>query len=183
MQNDESGQAGNARSADLAEIRQKLTESVARVCPRWSADQREEIVQAALVRLAERLARDPGEENPGFGASYLWRVAFTSTIDEVRRRQRRQEVPLDQTSAAAIADATTVSPEQQALGRQLGAGILACLSGLARSRRLALALHLQGHSVPEAARLLGWPVKKTENLVYRGLSDLRSCLEGKGLKP
>ena len=183
MPNDEPGQAGNARSVDLAEIRRKLTESVARVCPRWSSDQREEIVQTALVRLAERIARNPDEDNPGFGASYIWRVAFTATVDEVRRRQRRHEVPLDQTGATAIADATAVDPEQQAVGRQLGEGILACLSGLIRSRRLALTLHLQGHTVPDAARLLGWPVKKTENLVYRGLSDLRSCLEGKGLKP
>jgi RNA polymerase sigma-70 factor (ECF subfamily) len=182
MHNDESAPAAKApRATDLAEIRQKLTASVARVCPRWSADQREEILQGALVRLAERLEQD--EEIEGFGASYLWRVAFTATVDEVRRRQRRREVPLDETSVTTLADGTAVDPEQRMAGRQLGAGILACLSGLIRSRRLALALHLQGHSVLEAARLLGWPAKKTENLVYRGLSDLRSCLEGKGLKP
>ena len=44
-------------------------------------------------------------------------------------------------------------------------------------------LHLQGHSVPDAARLLGWPAKRTENLVYRGLADLRRCLIAKGHTP
>ena len=50
-----------------------------------------------------------------------------------------------------------------------------------RERRLAVTLHLQGHSVPEAARLLDWAVKRTENLVYRGLADLRECLTAKGI--
>jgi RNA polymerase sigma-70 factor (ECF subfamily) len=44
-------------------------------------------------------------------------------------------------------------------------------------------LYLQGHSVPDAARILDWPAKRTENLVYRGLADLRACLSNKGLRP
>ena len=43
--------------------------------------------------------------------------------------------------------------------------------------------HLQGHTGPQAAALLGWDAKRTENLVYRGLADLRQCLEAKGVKP
>ena len=30
---------------------------------------------------------------------------------------------------------------------------------------------------------LAWTLKKTENLTYRGLGDLRKCLSGKGLEP
>jgi RNA polymerase sigma-70 factor (ECF subfamily) len=52
-----------------------------------------------------------------------------------------------------------------------------------RERRLAVILHLQGHSVREAARLLDWAFKRTENLVYRGLADLRACLQSKGMTP
>ena len=52
-----------------------------------------------------------------------------------------------------------------------------------RERRLAVMLHLQGHPVAEAARILGWTVKRTENLVYRGLADLRHCLICKGHRP
>jgi RNA polymerase sigma-70 factor (ECF subfamily) len=35
--------------------------------------------------------------------------------------------------------------------------------------------------VPELGRLLGWNAKKAENLVYRGLADLRGCLTEKGV--
>jgi RNA polymerase sigma-70 factor (ECF subfamily) len=50
-------------------------------------------------------------------------------------------------------------------------------------RRLAVTLYLHGHSVPDAARILDWSAKRTENLVYRGLADLRECLLSKGLRP
>jgi RNA polymerase sigma-70 factor (ECF subfamily) len=37
--------------------------------------------------------------------------------------------------------------------------------------------------VPEASRILDWSAKRTENLVYRGLADLRECLTLKGMRP
>jgi RNA polymerase sigma-70 factor, ECF subfamily len=49
-------------------------------------------------------------------------------------------------------------------------------------RRHAVTLNLQGHSVPDIGRLLGWTAKKAENLVYRGMADLRSCLSSKGIQ-
>jgi RNA polymerase sigma-70 factor (ECF subfamily) len=48
---------------------------------------------------------------------------------------------------------------------------------------LAVALHLQGHSVPDIGKLMSWAPKKADNLVYRGLADLRECLVSKGVKP
>ena len=65
----------------------------------------------------------------------------------------------------------------------MGRAIEGCLAGRAEPRRLAVTLHLQAHSVPEAAALLGWEEKRTENLVYRGMAELRRCLEGRGVTP
>ena len=44
-------------------------------------------------------------------------------------------------------------------------------------------LHLMGHSVDEISALLECRYKQAENLVYRGLSDLRACLKTRGVKP
>jgi RNA polymerase sigma-70 factor (ECF subfamily) len=44
-------------------------------------------------------------------------------------------------------------------------------------------LHLQGHSLKEVGSLLGWTEKKAENLVYRALAGLRTCLVTKGIRP
>ena len=57
------------------------------------------------------------------------------------------------------------------------------MSRLQDNRRRALTLYLVGHKVPEAAQMLGWTSKKTENNVYRGLANLRDCLAKKGIKP
>jgi len=65
----------------------------------------------------------------------------------------------------------------------VGRAIRDCLLGLVTPRRLAVTLHLQGHTVPQAAEVLGWDAKRTENLVYRGLADLRVCLARKGVTP
>ena len=66
---------------------------------------------------------------------------------------------------------------------ELGVGIRDCLGGLAEPRRLAVLLHLEGFRAEEASRVLHWDVKRVQNLIYRGLADLRRCLEGKGLVP
>ena len=60
--------------------------------------------------------------------------------------------------------------------REIDRGITDCLGRLPQPRRLAVTLFLQGYTVPEAGRLLGWTTKKTEHLVSRGLEGLRGCL-------
>jgi RNA polymerase sigma-70 factor (ECF subfamily) len=75
------------------------------------------------------------------------------------------------------------NPERSAAAEEIGRGIRDCLAAMKRERRLAVALHLQGHRIAEAARLLDCDEKRAENLVYRGLDDLRRCLAAKGFEP
>lgn len=81
------------------------------------------------------------------------------------------------------APAPAVDPEQDAAAREIAHGIQDCLMHLLVPRRWAVALYLYGCTVPEVARRLGWTPKKAENLVFRGMNDLRACLTAKGLKP
>jgi RNA polymerase sigma-70 factor (ECF subfamily) len=74
-------------------------------------------------------------------------------------------------------------PEERTAGRETGRAIRDCLGRLVSPRRTAVTLHLQGHSIPEIGRLMGWDGKKADNLVYRGMADLRECLESKGVRP
>ena len=168
-----------------AELRSVLLRAVRRACPRWLADRSEDLAQAAVIRVLEvQRVREGTEPVP---ASYLYKVAYTTLIDEIRRLRRRPEVPLDEgegdAGLAEPAGARASDPEASLAGAEVGRAIEGCLAGLAEPRRLAVTLHLQGHSVPEAAALLGWDDKRTENLVYRGMAELRRCLEGKGVTP
>ena len=170
-----------ASSVDYEEIRSRLTRAVLRVCPKWLADRREDIVQMAVMRVME--IRRKSEGNVSFPASYLWRVAYSATVDEIRRRQSRRETPLEDLQAERLEENPGSDPERQHHAREIGQGIQGCLARMIRPRRLAVMLHLQGHSVEEAARLLGWGGKRVENLVTRGMGDLRRCLAAKGIKP
>lgn len=168
-----------APEQEIARVRRELSRAVVRICPRWLADRADDLVQVALMRVLD--AQPQGEGNAPVAASYLRRAAYSALVDEIRRLRRRQEVPLDADSPADETPVEAPSPEARAAGRELGRAIRECLKRLVAPRRYAVALHLQGHSVPESARILGWAAKRTENLVYRGLADLRSCLVTKGV--
>jgi RNA polymerase sigma-70 factor (ECF subfamily) len=160
-------------------VREVLVRAVAKVCPSWLADHADDLVQAALIRVAEIKRRSEGKVE--LSAFYLRKAAYSAVVDEIRRRRRRQEVPLEDERPETHPATTAPDPERSCAGREIGRAIRECLGRFVRPRRLAVTLHLQGHTVAESARLLGWSPKRAENLVYRGLADLRSCLEAKGM--
>ena len=166
-------------------LRDMLARAVRRQCPRWLSDDVDDLVQAALVKVMA--IPGTGEGTRPLSSFYLHRVAHSALVDEIRRRQRRRETALEGDEAeerGGIAQPQAAGdPEQDAALHELGGAVRACLLSMIRDRRLAVMLYLQGHSVPEAARILGWPAKRTENLVYRGLADLRQCLLAKGHAP
>jgi RNA polymerase sigma-70 factor, ECF subfamily len=141
----------------------------------------EDIAQTVLARLV--LSPRGGEGNPVFSSLYLTKAAYGATVDELRRLGRRREDSLEAVAEEDSMAAPDASPERKAASAEIARGIQDCLTRLVRARRLAVTLYLQGCAVPEAAGLLRWSAKKTENLVYRGLADLRRCLTMKGLQP
>jgi RNA polymerase sigma-70 factor, ECF subfamily len=169
---------------DYSKLRKDLARAVARICPRWLLGQREDLVQAAVMRVMQVVAAraDEGEGITAVSSSYLYKAAHSALVDEIRRVRRRRETDLEEEVTEPVAIETT-NPERAAASREIGEGVEDCLTRLVADRRLAVTLYLQGHSVPESARVLDWPAKRTENLVYRGLADLRDCLRSKGLRP
>ncbi len=171
-------------AAALEEIRRRLVRAVARQCPAWLSDHREDLVQEAMLRVVDLLRRDPERE---FNDAYLRRTAYSALVDEIRRARWRRETSLDSfaeadgESIALQPESDLPDPEKASAGHQLGDAIQDCLGRLVPPRRHAVVLYLQGYGGPESARLLGWDKKRVNNLVYRALDDLRRCLGGKGL--
>jgi RNA polymerase sigma-70 factor, ECF subfamily len=171
-----------SQADDYIELRGELVRAVRSICPRRLADRSDDLVQAALLRILE--VRRRSEQERELSAFYLKRVAYSALIDEIRRLERRRESPLEDGDGEPLPLAAgEPGPAQRQAGRELGSGIRDCLAQLLRPRKLAVTLYLQDVSVVEAARLLGWELKHTRNLVYRGLGDLRRCLTDKGLHP
>lgn len=169
----------HAPADEYARLAADLARAVTRICPAWLLAQRDDVVQVALLRVVDVRRRSDAELKP----AYLRRVAWSALVDEIRARRRRREVALDDGPVPDARPARGPTPEEHVATVEIGRGIADCLARLAQDRRLAVTLHLQGHSVPESATLLAWSAKRTENLVYRGLADLRACLDAKGLRP
>ena len=166
--------------AQITELRQALTRAVRQVVPGPLRDQTDDIVQLATLKVMRIMERDEGKRT--LGASYLKRVAYTVAIDELRKRRVDREIAMDADLERTWAD-TAPDPERLARSSRSAVAIAECMDGLNDDRKAAVAAYLQGHSVPETGRLAGWTTKRAENLVYRGLAQLRECLRGKGVTP
>ncbi|HEY3177092.1 MAG TPA: sigma-70 family RNA polymerase sigma factor [Candidatus Polarisedimenticolia bacterium] len=166
---------------DVASLRHQLHQSVTRVCPRWLFDSVDDIVQVAVMRVVDLCRESGGIER--FPSSYLKKVAYSAAVDEIRRHYRRREVAIEDAPEMNLAPSRHADPEQHSVAREIDKGIRECLAALARPRRRAVTLYLQGYSAPETGRALAIGLRKAEHLIYRGLADLRRCLASKGLRP
>lgn len=172
-------------AAEVERLTLALRRAVARACPPELGSLREDLVQAALVRVLEVEAR--GEQNRVRTTSYLWRVAWSAVIDELRRQRRSPTVSLEVVAGTSddrgLADGAPPVPGLLPVTHTspgLGLALRDCLSRLIAQRRAAVVLHLHGFTASEAARTLGREEKQVQNAIYRGLANLRECLEGKG---
>ncbi len=153
----------SGESQELRAIRLVLERAIRSRCFGLLASARDDLVQSAMVRILER---DRHEELGRRGASYAWRVAQSVMVDELRRlgRERRLAESVSEEKRRSWVDPAGTIQLQQCLGR------------LEERRRMAVTLHLSGLRIPEVARAAGWTEKTAENLIYRGLDDLRALL-------
>src|SRR5687767_8668045 len=67
-------------------LRRDLERAVRRVCPRSLAEEAEDLVQEAFIRLLRARKFDSKD---AVSAAYLKKVAYSAVVDEIRRRRRR----------------------------------------------------------------------------------------------
>ena len=158
----------------------RVRAAVRRSCPPYLAAQADDIAQEVLIQLLRKIDRTEG--NSSFSSMYLLKAAHGATVDEIRRRSRRRE-QTGKEEAMLERASDGPDPERTTQGRALGREIRRCLATIVPSRRTAVTLHLLGCPVPEVSRRLGCSEKSADNRVYRGMKDLRDCLEAKGLRP
>lgn len=190
---EEEGQASTAKRVrkvlDLndPETYARLQRMVRKVCPAWLERERDDFAQKAMIRLLERAKRLGSEDEQGLCASYLYRTAHSTVIDEIRKRKR--EVLAEDIEDYRGADAghakheelrSNESPLGNASSKALRAAIQDCLSRLAPERSRAVSLRLEGFKISEIAQMLDWNKKRAENMERRGRENLRDCLKGKG---
>lgn len=131
----------------------------------------EEVVQDTLVRAWR--ARDRYDADRGPVSAWLFTIARNLVIDKVRRRDARPDaVPLSPL-AEPVDDIERMLETWQ---------VADALAGLSLAHREAiLTCHYRGHTVGEAATLLGVPAGTVKSRLYYGLRALRLKLEEMGV--
>ncbi len=170
-------QSDRAASAALAELQQQMLKAVRRACPQWLESDVEDLAQEAMIKLTRMQAAD--QDSRQWTMAYLKRTAHSVIVDEIRKRQRRPDMGTEAGGETERVEDPKASPD----ATDTQAAIEDCLSEQIDARRRAVTLHLLGHTVGEIAGYLECKAKKAENLVYRGIKQLRDCLALKGVHP
>lgn len=167
---------------DYPQLRRALMRAVGRASPAWMKEHCEDVVQVAMTKVIA--AMDQGKPAEEIRLSYIARVAYNAVVDEMRRQHRRRTLrTVDLDTVSEPVDESGSTPEAHVVTARLGDEVRDCLGNIARSRRLAVALYLEGRGATEIASMFDWKRKQADNLVYRGLGDLRRCLTSKGIEP
>jgi RNA polymerase sigma factor (sigma-70 family) len=125
--------------------------------------------------------------------SYVYRVAYSVAIDQLRRVDVRPE---DQFFAGESDDAgnaetgelervpadSRVAPDRLAACREAAAVVGAEVERLSDKRRQAVKLYLLGMNHVEISTTTGWSESVARNHLYRGLADLREALAARGIE-
>lgn len=114
--------------------------------------------------------------------AYLHRAAVSAVLDIIRRRRagKSSGSSLDAVAPDALVDARA-SAESTLVRREVAEAVHEALGLLAESRRGVVRMYLAGYDRFEIAALMRWNVGKTQNLLYRGLEDLRAILASRGI--
>lgn len=131
----------------------------------------EDAVQAVFLRAFQNLAQFRGQANAG---TWLWRIAVNHCHDELRRRRRREEVPLDAILGWAD-DAHT--PEQRHAVRQVDEIVARALLELSPKLRTVVVLrYIEELPYDEIAAILGCSIGTVSSRLARALATLERIL-------
>ena len=162
----------------FVEVHRIAWQAVGLLRRRYPPHERDDLTQDVTVRLLISAQRQ-GVRPEGLPRSYIRQIARSVVIDHWRRRRRRPEGAIAEESngvweeyIGATCDGFSALELSQHTER--------CLSQLQQSRKQAVSLYLLGYSREECASKLGASLKQTENLLYRGLKDLRIALTNYG---
>jgi len=157
------------------------------------------IVRAAVVRHPSRdaaLAADDieqevrirvwkvycGDRKNRLGTSYYYRVINSAIIDALRawrgtlaHAQRAEENELG--DPLTRIDSEQPTPDEAIERSEKSARLMARVDGLPDAQRRAVALFLQGFTVPEIAELTGCDENRAHNLTYRGIRLLKQRMK------
>jgi len=137
----------------------------------------EDIEQEVRLRIWTFLKKGKNVQNL---PSYIKKVAYSTTIDELRKMMKQRPSGEPETLRRIFAGAALLSgpdkdfsPEAGVEDGEVRETILALVDSLSENRKKVLRLYLSGLSIDEISTSLHWEKPKVRHLFYRGIDDLK----------
>jgi RNA polymerase sigma-70 factor, ECF subfamily len=151
-------------------------------------DQVEDIAQDVFIKIYQSLPLPTYQGENSF-EHWVSTIAIRTCYDFWRKRYKSRELSMSSLSEnqqtwleEALSEASTQSFHQKGLEKEAKEILDWALDRLSAEDRMVVELvHLEGHSVKEAARLLGWSIANVKVRSFRSRNKLRQLLR-KGLK-
>jgi RNA polymerase sigma factor (sigma-70 family) len=119
-------------------------------------------------------------KNVQYLPSYIKKVAYSTTIDELRKTMKQRPSGEPESLKRIFAGTALVagplrdfSPEAGIEDHEAREAILSLVESLSENRKRVLLLYLAGLSIDEISRSLKWEKPKVRHLFYRGIDDLK----------
>jgi len=143
----------------------------------------EDVEQEVKVKIWKFLKK--GKKVDNF-PSYIKRVAYTATIDELRK-MKKQNPTSEVTGLKNIYSMSRInelrnpedSPEFLLEGQEMRESLKELIDSLGENRKQVLRLYLVGMSIEEICEFFDWDKTKVRHLLYRGIDDLKEKIKSR----
>lgn len=141
-----------------------------------------DLAQDTFARMYQAL---PGFRGDSSFATWLYRIAANACRDELRKRQRRRSVSMDELIEASPANvpaaASEYLPEEVAQRHETQRQVQECLNQLSGDHKLILVMReIQGLSYEEIAGVLGCSLGTVKSRISRARNALKEKIREKG---
>jgi RNA polymerase sigma-70 factor (ECF subfamily) len=166
----------------FAQLVRRWERPIQRLCARMTGDTHrgEDLAQEAFARV---FARRKEYQPSGKFSTWLWRIALNLCYDELRRRQRREETPLDADGDATITvldefAAPEPAPDKSLVERERGELVRSALMQLPEVYRTVLVLrHYEDLKFREIAGVLDVPEGTVKSRMAEALTQMNRLLK------
>ena len=154
---------------------------IRRLCERMLGDAQrgEDAAQEAFARV---FARRKDFQPSGKFSTWLWRIAINLCLDELRRRKRRPEHPLEDESGETVVvlAAPEPGPDERLVSQERAELVRRTLQELSEPLRTVLVLrHYEDLKFREIADVLGIPEGTVKSRMFEALNQMEQRLNNR----
>ncbi len=139
--------------------------------------EKDDLLQEIRIRIWKAY-RSRGDDIQYFNA-YIKKIVFSVFINEINRIKKEDKLLEIARTNASQQDGS--NEERLASHELLKKTLVASIGNINKSKQQVIKLRLEGYTIDQIARLNNWSYRKTCNMLYRGIRELKHEMRKKGI--